>query len=117
MIWLSFEKSVGALKVFSCARAKRFNLRGIIRFIAAAIACIEGHYAHAADVNSWTPPRRRGDNRKRLCRAFREHGLVFRDSWLFDMRREFLGPLALAERRYVEFHPREHATRPLRLPE
>ena len=27
------------------------------------------------------------------------------------------GHLALAERRCVEFHPREHATRPLRLPE
>ena len=51
MIWLSFEKSVGALKVFGCARAKRFNLRGIIRFIAAAIACIEGHYAHAPELS------------------------------------------------------------------
>lgn len=52
MIWLGFEKSVGALEVFGCARAKRFNLRGIVRFIAAAaIACIEGHYAHVRELS------------------------------------------------------------------
>ncbi len=52
MIWLSFKKPVGALEVFGCARAKRFNLRGIIRFIAAAaIACVEGHYAHAPELS------------------------------------------------------------------